>query len=87
MRILVIEDDKETSDYIARGLIEEGHSVDCFRDGRDALIQATTEDYDVMIVDRMLPGIDGLSIVRTVPPSTSFRSPTVRPSVPPKKSI
>ncbi len=66
MRILVIEDDRETSTYIANGLIEEGHSVDSFADGRDGLLQATAEDYDVMIVDRMLPGLDGLSLVRTL---------------------
>lgn len=66
MRILVVEDDRETSKYIAHGLKEDGHSVDCFADGRDALVQATTEDYDVMIVDRMLPGLDGVSLVRTL---------------------
>ncbi|MGB0086987.1 MAG: response regulator transcription factor [Rhodomicrobiaceae bacterium] len=66
MRILVVEDDRETSAYIANGLAEEGHSVDSFGDGRDALVQATAEDYDVMIVDRMLPGLDGLSLVRTL---------------------
>ena len=66
MRILVVEDDRETATYIANGLIEEGHSVDCLNDGRDGLLQATAEDYDVMIVDRMLPGLDGLSLVRTL---------------------
>ena len=66
MRILVIEDDRETSTYIANGLVEEGHAVDCFADGRDGLLQATAEDYDVLIVDRMLPGLDGLSLVRTL---------------------
>jgi two-component system OmpR family response regulator len=66
MRILVVEDDRETSTYIANGLIEEGHSVDCFADGRDGLLQASAEDYDVMIVDRMLPGLDGLALVRTL---------------------
>ena len=49
MRILVIEDDRETSTYIANGLVEEGHAVDCFADGRDGLLQATAEDYDVLI--------------------------------------
>ena len=66
MRILVVEDDRDTSTYIANGLTEEGHSVDCFADGRDGLLQATAEDYDVMIVDRMLPGLDGLGLVRTL---------------------
>jgi two-component system OmpR family response regulator len=66
MRILVVEDDRDTSAYIANGLTEEGHSVDCFADGRDGLLQASTEEYDVMIVDRMLPGLDGLGLVRTL---------------------
>src|SRR3990172_6692102 len=66
MRILVVEDDRDTSTYIANGLTEEGHSVDCLADGRDGLLQASTEEYDVMIVDRMLPGLDGLGLVRTL---------------------
>ena len=60
MRVLIIEDDMDTASYISRGLAEEGHAVDHFSDGRDGLLQATTEDYDVIIVDRMLPGVDGL---------------------------
>ncbi|MDE3120998.1 MAG: response regulator transcription factor [Paracoccaceae bacterium] len=66
MRILVVEDDATTADYIAAGLREEGHAVDLIMDGRDALIRATGEAYDVMIVDRMLPGLDGLSLVRAL---------------------
>jgi two-component system OmpR family response regulator len=66
MRILVVEDDVETSAYIASGLKEEGHCVDCFADGREGVVQATSEDYDVIIVDRMLPGLDGLALVRTM---------------------
>ena len=66
MKILVIEDDQETADYLARGLRESGHSVDHTADGRDALILATDEDYDVMVVDRMLPSIDGLSLAKAV---------------------
>lgn len=66
MKILVIEDDQETADYLARGLRESGHSVDHTADGRDALILATDEEYDVMIVDRMLPSIDGLSLAKAV---------------------
>ena len=66
MRVLIIEDDVDTASYISRGLAEEGHAVDHFTDGRDGLLQATTEDYDVIIVDRMLPGVDGLHLVRTL---------------------
>lgn len=64
MRILVIEDDRKTSDYIARGLNEAGHVCDIIADGRDGLYQATQESYDVLVVDRMLPNLDGLSIVK-----------------------
>ena len=66
MRVLIIEDDVDTASYISKGLAEEGHAVDHFADGRDGLFQATAEDYDVIIVDRMLPGVDGLNLVRTL---------------------
>ncbi len=64
MRILVIEDDRKTSDYITRGLNEAGHVCDVIADGRDGLYQATQGNYDILVVDRMLPNLDGLSIVR-----------------------
>ncbi len=64
MKILVVEDDRKTADYISRGLSEAGHVSDVIRDGRDALFQATREQYDVLIVDRMIPGLDGLSLVK-----------------------
>ena len=66
MRVLIIEDDVDTASYISKGLTEGGHAVDHFADGRDGLLQATAEDYDVIIVDRMLPGLDGLNLVRTL---------------------
>ena len=66
MKILVIEDDKTTGAYIADGLRTEGHSVDLIESGKDGLIQASVGTYDVMIVDRMLPGLDGVSLVRTL---------------------
>src|SRR5882757_3230717 len=66
MRILVIEDDLRTSDYIVKGFAEMGHVCDVIADGRDALFHATRESYDIMIVDRMLPGLDGLSLVKAV---------------------
>jgi two-component system OmpR family response regulator len=66
MKILVAEDDSTTAKFIARGLVEEGHTVDCLDDGRDALTQAMTTPYDAMVVDRMLPGLDGLSLVRAL---------------------
>jgi len=66
MKILVIEDDKTTGSYVADGLREEGHTVDLMTDGKDALLQASTTDYDILIVDRMLPGLDGVSVVKTM---------------------
>ena len=66
MKILVIEDDKTTGDYVAHGLREEGHTVDLIENGRDGLIRASTSDYDILVVDRMLPDLDGLSIVKTL---------------------
>ncbi len=64
MQILVIEDDTDTADYLAKGLRESGHAVEVTGDGREGLIQAAAEPYDVLIVDRMLPGLDGLSLVQ-----------------------
>ncbi len=64
MRILIVEDDTETRDFIVRGLSEAGHTVLAAADGRDGMFQATGEDFDAIVVDRMLPGIDGLSMVR-----------------------
>jgi len=66
MRILVIEDDRTTGDYILQGLRQEGHIADLCRNGRDGLIAAQTSDFDVLVVDRMLPDLDGLSLVRTL---------------------
>lgn len=66
MRVLLIEDDQNVADFIIKGLNEQNHVVDHQTDGKDGLFLATTEKYDVMIVDRMLPGIDGLTIIRTL---------------------
>ncbi|MGV1760086.1 winged helix-turn-helix domain-containing protein [Rhizobium sp. A22-96] len=64
MKILLVEDDLKTADYIARGLNEAGHSCEIIKDGTDALFQITREPYDVLVVDRMIPGLDGLSLVK-----------------------
>jgi len=66
VKILLIEDDAETAEYIVSGLSEEGLTVDHAKDGRDGLFLAAGEAYDLMIVDRMLPGLDGLGIVKTI---------------------
>lgn len=66
MRLLIIEDDKEVSAFIAKGMKEARHSADIAANGKGGLLLATTEEYDVLIVDRMLPGLDGLSIIKTI---------------------
>jgi two-component system OmpR family response regulator len=66
MHILVIEDDKEAASYMIKGLTESGHVVDHAADGKTGLGMALTGEYDVMIIDRMLPERDGLSIVNAV---------------------
>jgi len=63
MRILVIEDDKEAANYLVKGLSDSGHRVDLAEHGRRGLEVARSESFDAMIIDRMLPGIDGLSII------------------------
>src|SRR3954468_3250674 len=63
MKILVIEDDAQAAAYLVKGLKESGHVVDHAADGKDGLFMAGSENYDVLIVDRMLPGRDGLSLV------------------------
>lgn len=64
MRILVAEDDHDTAEFVRRGLRELGHNVVLTSDGLDALHVLSTEQVDVAILDRMLPRLDGLSIVR-----------------------
>jgi two-component system OmpR family response regulator len=66
VRILVAEDDNDTAQFIRRGLGELGHNVLATADGSEALHLLSTEQVDLAILDRMLPGLDGLSIVRRV---------------------
>ena len=66
MRILLIEDDAETACYIAQGLAADGHATIVAGDGREGLARASGEAWDLLIVDRMLPGLDGVSIVRAL---------------------
>jgi len=63
MKILVIEDDREAADYLQKALNEAGHTVHVARDGDEGYQMADDGDYDVMVVDRMLPRRDGLSVV------------------------
>ncbi len=66
MRILVIEDDREAASWLIKGLSESGHVADLAGDGLDGLALACDGNYDVLIVDRMLPKLDGLSVIRTL---------------------
>src|SRR5215218_3797969 len=66
MRILIIEDDRDAADYIVRAFRETGHVADHAADGEEGLAMALDGDYDVLIVDRMLPKRDGLSVIGTL---------------------
>ncbi len=64
MHILLIEDDRNAASYLVKGLREKGHLVDHSSDGEEGLHLASTREYDALVVDRMLPQRDGLSIIR-----------------------
>ena len=64
MRILVVEDEKSIAGFIRQGLTEAGYAVDVAADGRDGLEYALAADYDVMVLDIMLPEMDGLDLIR-----------------------
>ncbi|MGN6551627.1 MAG: winged helix-turn-helix domain-containing protein [Pararhizobium sp.] len=66
MKILLIEDDGTTADYVARGFAEAGHVCDVLTNGEDGLFQAMNSHYDVLVVDRMLPKLDGLSMIKAL---------------------
>ncbi|HXQ47680.1 MAG TPA: response regulator transcription factor [Caulobacteraceae bacterium] len=66
MKLLLVEDDKEGGAYLKKALAEAGHTVDHAVGGREGLLLAAGEPYDVIILDRMLPEMDGLAILRTI---------------------
>jgi len=66
MHVLIIEDDAETAAYVVDGLRRHGHVADQMSDGREGLMRAVGGDYDVIVIDRMLPGLDGLAIVKMI---------------------
>jgi two-component system OmpR family response regulator len=66
MRILLVEDDASHRKFITDGLKQLGHTVDCAPDGMDGLFLAMEEKYDIIVMDRMIPKIDGLSIIKTL---------------------
>lgn len=66
MKILIVEDEPKTGDYLAQGLREAGFVVDLARDGLDGLHLAQNEAYDLLLLDVMLPGMDGWTILQMV---------------------
>lgn len=66
MRVLIVEDEPKTADYLHRGLTEQGHAVDIMRNGIDGRHAALEYRYDVIVLDAMLPGIDGFELLRDV---------------------
>jgi two-component system OmpR family response regulator len=66
MHVLIIEDDRDAAGYMAKGLKESGHNVDVVHNGKEGLLLAAGADYDALVVDRMLPELDGLNLVKTL---------------------
>lgn len=66
MRLLVVEDDPRLAHLVSRGLREEGYAVDIAPDGRTGIVQGVVNSYDAIVLDVMLPGADGLTVVRTL---------------------
>src|SRR5689334_5179964 len=64
MKILLIEDDPETARFISKGMNEHGHRVEHAASGTEGLSRAITGEFDLLVLDRMLPGLDGLSVVK-----------------------
>ncbi len=65
-RLLIVEDDQDTRDFIAKGFGEEGYVVEVASDGREGLYHATDGGFDAVVLDRMLPGLDGLSLIKSM---------------------
>jgi two-component system OmpR family response regulator len=66
VKVLLIEDDPTLAGYVAKGLRESGHVVDVCHDGRDGLYAAAEQSHDVVVLDRMLPNVDGMTILQTM---------------------
>jgi len=65
-RLLIVEDDDDTREFIAKGFSEEGYVVEAAADGREGLYHATDGGFDAIVLDRMLPGLDGLSLIKSL---------------------
>src|SRR5690348_4572534 len=76
MKLLVIEDDREAAAYVVKGLTESGYVVDLAHEGRDGLFLASSGTYDALIVDRMLPKMDGLAVIAALR-SAEIRTPVL----------
>src|ERR1700722_8058840 len=76
MRLLIIEDDRDAADYLVKAFREVGHIADQATDGEEGLAMALDGQYDVLIVDRMLPKRDGLSLIGSLP-SQSVETPVL----------
>lgn len=66
MRILLVEDDPETREFVSTALTDLGHAVETADNGRDGLFRAISGEYDLLIIDRLLPGVDGLGLVNAL---------------------
>jgi len=76
MKILIAEDDEETAVYLRRGLTQAGHVVTTVASGPDALFRATEDPFDALVLDRMLPALDGLSVLKMLR-AGGIRTPTI----------
>ena len=76
MRILIIEDDNDVASYLSKGLKESGYVADVADNGRTGLQMATSENYDLLIVDRMMPEMDGLTVIKTLR-SENYKTPVL----------
>lgn len=76
MKILLVEDDKQTSQFIRKGLRQEGYTIDVAFDGEDGLHLATTETYDLFILDVMLPSLNGIQLIKRIR-STGISAPAM----------
>ena len=66
MHVLLVEDDANTADFVAKGLRQAGYTLDLAANGKDGLFLALEQPFDAIVLDRMLPGLDGLTLLRTL---------------------
>lgn len=76
MRVLIVEDDKDVSAFIHNGLAQAGHIADVAHDGKEGLYLASTGDYDILVLDRMLPSVDGVTLLNALRASSIY-TPTL----------